>query len=93
MLLPNDEKIRNKLREYLRSRRPEDAFNTVFMACIKDELRKRDMENRHIGYENKQSAASWIATLIETVAACQAPEQTATKSESGPESVSAGPFI
>lgn len=63
----------NHVREAVKTLSRNQAFN-VFVGWLRDELAKRDRENRVPGCENKTSEAQCLAVIVDFVAACRAPE-------------------
>jgi len=91
MQLPVDERTRNSLKVAITSLKGNPYFSE-FIAWLKSELQKRDIENRNIKFENQTSEAKGIADLIdivEKVAACQSPSTDRDQSEQGEGSTSA----
>ena len=89
MQLPTDEKLRAKVKNFLKGQNGDAGFED-FMSWFKSELQKRDEENRLIGFENQSSEAKGLADFVKIVAACQASEVDRDKSKSDAESESAG---
>lgn len=93
MLIPMNEKERNKLVLALKSLRNNEAF-AIFMNHIKNEIHRLDVLNRNKGFENQTSEVKGFSDLFEYVAACQAPETDRDKqAESDAERESAQPVM
>lgn len=93
MQLPLDQKDRDRLVEYLRTRKADPAFTDIFIKWIKTQLAMMDQQNRLIGSENKVSGAQVLAYILETVAASQAPTTDRNSDGDGAESKSAALIV
>lgn len=88
MRLPQDEKKRARLQEFLRHQRENVGFS-VFKDWLTDELHARDAENRVRGLENTTTEAQALSQILDIIAACQAPVVDRSNDGSGAEGRSA----
>lgn len=89
MQIPVKPKERDKLKESIASLKHNPAF-IVFSSWLRDELAKRDRENRFIGNENKSSEAEALSDILTYIDACWTPMADLDETDSmGVESISA----
>jgi hypothetical protein len=93
MQIPLDKKTEKEVRGAIQRIANGPEF-TTFMAWIKLELSKRDVENRCPEFANKTTEAQALAVIVEYVAACMSPNADRDKLDSmGEETPSAAPIV